>query len=422
MIENTEIKEKALAVALFPKGGDREKSFEYLNELILLAETANVVVINTIYQELEKAKKSTLLGKGKLEEITEFVLENNIDVVLFDNDLSPTQVKNIEKQINVKVIDRSGLILDIFASRAQTNEAKTQVELAQLKYTLPRLTNMWDHLSKQYGGVGMKGPGETQIETDRRLIKKRIELLKNKLITIDKQSYEKRKNRNTLPRFALVGYTNAGKSTLMEAVTQANVYIEDKLFATLDTTVRRFNLQNGKEALLSDTVGFIRKLPSHLVASFRSTLSEAREADFLVHVVDISHKYFRDQIETVNITLNKLGISYKNILIVFNKIDLMEEKEEITSIKEEFPNSIFISASRGINIISLQTMFQTKYDELSKKIDIFLPYNKSALASKLYSIAEITNQFNDDYGTKYSLKVQSDKQDMFENIYSEFIK
>jgi len=421
MIENHNKIERALAVAVFPKGGDREKSFEYLDELIFLAETAGVEIVDKIYQELEKPKKSTLVGKGKLEEIHEFILENQLDLVLFDNDLSPTQVRNIEKKLEIKVLDRSALILDIFASRAKTSEAKAQVELAQLKYTLTRLTNMWTHLSKQFAGVGMKGPGETQIETDRRLIKKKIEYLKTKLENIDKQNYEKRKNRHKMPRFALVGYTNAGKSTLMELITQSETYIEDKLFATLDTTVRKFHLLNGKQALLSDTVGFIRKLPSHLIASFRTTLSEAREADFLVHVVDVSHKYFRDHINTVNQTLNTLGISDKNIIIVFNKIDLMEEQEEIVSIKEEYHNSIFISAKRGININAFHQLLQDKYDEYSKNLELFIPYTQSSIVAKLFTIADILEQESDDHGTKYTLKVQNNNQEYFNNTYSEFI-
>lgn len=421
MIENQNKIERALAVAVFPKGGDREKSFEYLDELIFLAETAGVEIVDKIYQELEKPKKSTLVGKGKLEEIHEFILENKLDLVIFDNDLSPTQVRNIEKKLEIKVLDRSALILDIFASRAKTSEAKAQVELAQLKYTLTRLTNMWTHLSKQFAGVGMKGPGETQIETDRRLIKKKIEYLKNKLENIDKQNYEKRKNRHNMPRFALVGYTNAGKSTLMELITKSDTYIEDKLFATLDTTVRKFHLINGKQALLSDTVGFIRKLPSHLIASFRTTLSEAREADFLIHVVDVSHKYFRDHITTVNETLNTLGISDKNIIIVFNKIDQMEEQEEIVSIKEEFHNCIFISAKRGININAFHQLLQDKYDEYSKNLELFIPYSQSSIVAKLFTIADILEQESDDFGTKYKLKVQNDNQEYFNNTYSDFI-
>ena len=292
--------ENAVAISVNKKGGDRELAMEHLDELEFLAETAGAKVIEKVYQELPRKNKATVIGKGKVQEVLELIQDENIELVIFDDDLSPAQVKNLEKAWNVKVLDRSGIILDIFCERAQTVEAKTQVELAQLQYLMPRLTRMWTHLSKQYGGIGSKGPGETQIETDRRIIRTKIEKLKSKLEVIDKQNAQKRKNRTSTPRFALVGYTNAGKSTLMKAITNSEVYIQDELFATLDTTVRGFELPNGQEAILSDTVGFIRKLPTHLVASFRSTLAETSESDIILHVVDVSHYNYKDQIQVVD--------------------------------------------------------------------------------------------------------------------------
>ncbi|HOK14733.1 MAG TPA: GTPase HflX, partial [Candidatus Kapabacteria bacterium] len=298
-----EQRERAIACSVKVKGSNREEAMEDLDELVFLAETAGAEIIHKIYQELPKINSATVLGKGKLEEVKQIVKEDNITLIIFDDNLSPAQVNNLEKELNIKVTDRSSIILDIFATRARTNEAKTQVELAQLQYILPRLTRMWTHLSKQYGGIGTRGPGETQIETDRRIIRLRIQNLKEKLKEIELQKKEQRKKRSEMPKFALVGYTNVGKSTLINTITNAGVYVEDKLFATLDTTVRQFSLPSGQKALISDTVGFIKKLPHNLVASFKSTLMEAMEADVLLHVIDVSHKLFREQIETVNKTL-----------------------------------------------------------------------------------------------------------------------
>lgn len=420
MIELEQKKEKALAVAYHKKGYDRELLQENLSELSFLIKTAGAVVIDKIWQELDYPNRATVLGKGKVEELREQVIDEDIDLVVFDDELSPMQIRNLEEALKVKVMDRSGVILDIFADRAKSNEAKTQVELAQLQYLLPRLTRMWKHLSKQHGGIGTKGPGETQIETDRRLIRTRIEHLKKKLEQIDKQNTQKRLSHSDMVRFGLVGYTNAGKSTLMKALTGDNVYIEDKLFATLDTTVRKFELPEGQAALLSDTVGFIRKLPTHLVASFRSTLAEAREADFLLHLVDVSNEFFRDHILIVENTLESLDINRENIILVFNKIDLLEDMDELSIIKEEYPESIFISAGRGLQLEALRKLLQERFNSLSKKFELHLPYQNSNLLSELYKYGEILERNETDFGFDFTVRVKDDKAGKFKNIFGEY--
>jgi GTP-binding protein HflX len=362
------------------------------------------------------------MGKGKIEEIKEIINNEDISLVIFDDDISPAQLKNLEKAFERKVIDRSGLILDIFARNAKTNEAKTQVELAQSQYLLPRLTNMWTHLSKQYGGIRTKGPGETQIETDRRLLKLRIGRLKDKLKEISTQKETQKGGRTDFPRFAFIGYTNAGKSTLMNALTNADVYVENKLFATLDTTVRSFNFPNGQKALLSDTVGFIRKLPSHLVASFRSTLAEAADADILVHVVDITHPYHHEHIKVVNETLEHLKIGQKPILLVFNKIDRLESKEFIRNTEFDYPGSIFISAERGINLNGLITKMQEKYDEQGKIIKFILPYSDMAKVNDIYTLGDIKIREDLDDGIYFEIKLHPEKIDYFNNLLMKYIK
>lgn len=413
-------REKAVAVSIVRKGSDRRKALEYLDELEFLADTAGVDVVEKVYQELEHLSSATMMGKGKLQELKLTVEEEKIELVIFDDELSPAQARNLEKELNIKVLDRSGLILDIFASRAKSNEAITQVELAQLQYLLPRLTRLWTHLSKQYGGVGTKGPGETQIETDRRLVKNRISILKDKLEQISSQQEQQRKSREGMPRFALVGYTNAGKSTLMNTLTSAGVYVEDKLFATLDTTVRGFLLPSGRKALLSDTVGFIRKLPTHLVASFRSTLAEAGEADVLIHIVDISHLGFKEQIKAVEDTLHSLKIIEKPVILVFNKIDMLENREGLRALEEEYPNSIFVSAKRGLNIQKLLETMQTKYEENSTVTRILLPYESMGLIAQIYSSGEIVKRTDKDEGIELEICVDSDKSIMFENKFGKY--
>ena len=312
--------ERAVLVGLITNGQTDEQSKEYLDELAFLVDTAGGITDRSFTQKMQKPERATFVGTGKLEEIKAYVKAEEIDLVVFDDELSPMQLRNIEQELMVKVLDRSNLILDIFARRAQSAQAKTQVELAQLQYLLPRLTRLWTHLERQKGGIGMRGPGETQIESDRRMIKEKISILKERLKLIDKQNETQRKNRKELVRVALVGYTNVGKSTIMNMLSKSEVFAENKLFATLDTTVRKVVFEN-VPFLLSDTVGFIRKLPHHLVECFKSTLDEVREADILIHVVDISHPNFEDHIHTVNETLKELGAIDKEMITVFNKID-----------------------------------------------------------------------------------------------------
>lgn len=356
--------EKAVLVGVINQDQTREQVYEYLDELDFLAETAGVEPVRKFTQNLVTPNSRTYVGTGKLEEINRFIKDNEIKLVIFDDELSPTQLRNIENVLEVKVLDRTNLILDIFAQRARTAHAKTQVELAQYQYLLPRLTRMWTHLERQRGGIGMRGPGESQIETDRRIILEKIAKLKEDLKLIDKQMIQQRKNRGQMIRVALVGYTNVGKSTIMNMLSKSEVLAEDKLFATLDTTVRKVVLDN-LPFLLSDTVGFIRKLPHKLIESFKSTLDEARESDIIVHVVDVSHKTFQDQINVVDQTLKELKINDKPILMVFNKIDafsFIQKDEDDLSPKnkenyslEELKNTYFAKASAPAVFISAKT-------------------------------------------------------------------
>ncbi|MEK9740416.1 MAG: GTPase HflX [Flavobacteriaceae bacterium] len=321
MIEEKSLEvEKTVLVGIINSQQDAEKSKEYLDELAFLAYTAGGEVLQRFTQKIELPNPKTFIGTGKIEELATYVLENDISTVIFDDELTPAQQGNIEKMLKIKVLDRTGLILDIFAQRAQTSYARTQVELAQYEYLLPRLKGLWTHLERQRGGIGMRGPGETEIETDRRIVRDKISLLKKKLVIIDKQMATQRGNRGSLVRVALVGYTNVGKSTLMNVISKSNVFAENKLFATLDTTVRKVVIGN-LPFLLSDTVGFIRKLPTQLVESFKSTLDEVQEADLLLHIVDISHPTFEDHIDSVNLILKEIKSLDKPTLMVFNKID-----------------------------------------------------------------------------------------------------
>ncbi len=321
MLDKEEINyEKAILVGIITQNQSEEKLQEYLDELEFLTQTAGGEVVRRFTQKMDKPNPKTFVGTGKLEEIELFIKEYKIDTVIFDDELTPAQQKNLSRELDCKVLDRTNLILDIFAQRAQTSYARTQVELAQFQYLLPRLTGMWTHLERQRGGIGMRGPGETEIETDRRIVRDRIALLKDKIRTIDRQMAVQRSNRGAMVRVALVGYTNVGKSTLMNALGKSEVFVENKLFATLDTTVRKVVIKN-LPFLLSDTVGFIRKLPTQLVESFKSTLDEVREADLLLHVVDISHPEFEDHIESVNQILKDIKSDDKPTIMIFNKID-----------------------------------------------------------------------------------------------------
>ena len=392
LVISKETTERAVVVGLITPRQPEGKVNEYLDELEFLADTAGGEVVKRFTQKVDTPNSATFVGKGKLEEIKEYVEKNDIGMVIFDDDLSTKQIANIEKELQVKILDRSSLILDIFAKRAQTATAKTQVELAQYQYLLPRLTRMWTHLERQKGGIGMRGPGETQIETDRRIIKRRIAWLKDQLSDIDRQKTLQRKNRGKLTRVALVGYTNVGKSTLMNLLSKSEVFAENKLFATLDTTVRKVIIDN-LPFLLTDTVGFIRKLPTNLVESFKSTLDEVRDADLLVHVVDISHPQFEEQIEVVNKTLAEVcGSADKPMIMGFNKIDayshVAKDEDDLTprsrenipleELKQTWMNRlgsgdcVFISAKRGLNIDELKQRIYAKAKEIHMER---FPYN-----------------------------------------------
>mgnify|MGYP003600690902 CR=1 FL=1 len=391
MIENKNHQyEKAVLVGLITQNQSEDKLIEYMDELEFLAFTAGATVAKRFTQRLTQPDSKTFVGKGKMEEIRDYAKENGIGTVIFDDELSPSQLKNLEREMEVKILDRTNLILDIFAQRAQTSYARTQVELAQYQYLLPRLTRMWTHLERQKGGIGMRGPGETEIETDRRIIRDRITLLKEKLKVIDKQMGTQRNNRGKMVRVALVGYTNVGKSTLMNALSKSDVFAENKLFATLDTTVRKVVIGN-LPFLLTDTVGFIRKLPTQLVESFKSTLDEVREADLLIHVVDISHESFEDHINSVNEILQEIDAHQKPMIMVFNKIDdfsyekkdeddltpgsnrniSLEEWMKTWMAKSKFP-TVFISALTKENFVEMKKMI---YDEVHRIHISRFPYN-----------------------------------------------
>ena len=375
--------ERAVIVGLITKEQTERQVQEYLDELVFLAETAGAPIIKRFTQKMARPDRATFIGKGKLEEIRDFTIGKNITLVIFDDELSGSQIANIEKVLNIKVIDRSDLILDIFARRARTAQARVQVELAQYQYILPRLKGMWSHLERQGGGIGSRGPGETEIETDRRIIKDKIGLLRKRLEEIDKQSLTQRKDRGEYIRVALVGYTNVGKSTIMNVLSKSEVFAENKLFATLDTTTRKVVFEQ-TPFLLSDTVGFIRKLPHHLVESFKSTLDEVRESDVLLHVVDISHPQYEDQVEVVNRTLQELKAFDKPTIMIFNKMDLYEQntfdkwladdiKQDIlTQMKTSWEarsqgNCVFISALEKKNIEELRQTIMEKVVALYKE-------------------------------------------------------
>ena len=385
------VEEKCILVGIITQKLTEELALEYIDELRFLAETAGAITDKVFLQKVTIENSKTFVGTGKMEEIRQYVVENNIDLAIFDDELSPSQLRNIETILQIKVLDRNNLILDIFASRARTSSAKTQVELAQLQYSLPRLTKLWTHLERQKGGIGMRGPGETQIETDRRIINTKIALLKEKLKDIDKQTSVQRGNRGQLVRVALVGYTNVGKSTMMNLLSKSEVFAENKLFATLDTTVRKVVIEN-LPFLLTDTVGFIRKLPHQLVESFKSTLDEVREADLLIHILDISHPNFEDQYHVVNETLAEIDKTEKPVILVFNKIDaykyvekdkddpspMEKENYSLDELKKTWMSKlngtmcVFISAQEKENVEELKHVI---YEEVKRIFKVRYPYN-----------------------------------------------
>ncbi len=391
MIETNKPRERAILIGIIYHGQDERETEEFLDELSFLTETAGAEPVKRFIQKLDVPNPRTFVGSGKIKELSLYVSENKIDIAIFDDELAPSQLRNIEDALGCRILDRTNLILDIFAHRARTSHARTQVELAQYQYLLPRLTGMWTHLERQRGGIGLRGPGETEIETDRRVIRDRISLLKEQLKKIDTQMVTQRKNRGKMIRVALVGYTNVGKSTIMNLLSKSDVFAEDKLFATLDTTVRKVVIGN-LPFLLSDTVGFIRKLPTDLIESFKSTLDEVRESDLLVHIIDISHPTFEEQIKVVNNTLKDLGVSDKPIILVFNKIDvfsyIVKEEDDLTPVlKDNYSLSdlkkswmsadkhhptVFVSAKTKENIEELRRLL---YEEIKKLHIKRYPYN-----------------------------------------------
>jgi GTP-binding protein HflX len=392
---------------------------EHLDELEQLADTAGADTILKVIQGLPARDSAFYIGKGKVEELAQAVEDDDINLVVIDDDLSPVQTRNLERELKRKVIDRSGLILDIFASRAQSSEARTQVELAQLQYMLPRLTRQWTHLSKQYGGIGTKGPGETQIETDRRMIRTRISVLREKLEKIDTQRETQRKGRAEMFRVALVGYTNAGKSTLMNELTGAGVHAENRLFATLDSTVRSVELTPGRTVLVSDTVGFIRKLPSHLVASFRSTLDEVKHADLLLHVVDVSAPSFTEQMAVVDTTLEEIGAKEIPVLIVFNKIDLIDSHSElIPELRERYPEAVMISAERGLQMRTLRERLAEEMEKTFINRSVRVPIADFDLLTKIYNYADVLDKKFDDEYAYIDLRFSPKMVDRIEHLLS----
>ncbi|MEE9430122.1 MAG: GTPase HflX [Melioribacteraceae bacterium] len=405
---NTKVTEKAILVAVKTRDISRERIEEHLLELEMLATTAGAETVMKVVQDRDRFDTAHFIGKGKVEEIAELAELNEVTVIIFDEDLTATQVRNLEEMIEKKILDRSGLILDIFVSHAKTNEAKTQVELAQLQYMLPRLTRAWTHLSKQYGGIGTKGPGETQIETDRRIIRTRIAKLKQRLKKIESQQRTKSFGRQEFIKATLVGYTNAGKSTLLNLLTEADVYVEDKLFATLDSTTRSLELSPKKKMLITDTVGFIRKLPHHLVASFQSTLNVVRDANIIIHVIDVTNSFFEDHIKVVEKTLEDLDCTDIPTIKIFNKVDVLEDKNQIEFINQTYPNSILLSAKRGINISALQEKLLKFYEKNFIENTIRTDHTKSHLVAKIHSLVDDIETEYDDFGI--TIKYRANKQ------------
>lgn len=421
MIEiDKKVVERAILVAIRTPNVSKERIDEHLDELEMLADTAGAETLFKVIQDRQKIDTAFYIGKGKVEEIAELVEMNDVNLVIFDDDLNPNQVRNLEKMIDKKIVDRSGLILDIFAAHARTKEAKTQVELAQLQYMLPRLTRMWTHLSKQYGGIGTKGPGETQIETDRRLIRTRISKLKEKLSKIESRQEVKSSKRETFLTTSLVGYTNAGKSTLLNLLTDAGVLAENKLFATLDSTTRSFEIAKKKKVIISDTVGFIRKLPHNLIASFKSTLNVVNDADVILHVIDVTNPFFEDHMKVVDETLKELGCSKKLNVKVFNKVDALEDKSRIDYIKTKYKDCILISAERGINISALHERLLEIYEENYGESHIKLSINDSKTIAQIHSLADVTSVNYEDEFVEISYRVNpvnsSKIEKLLENI------
>jgi GTP-binding protein HflX len=407
---------KAVLVAVGLPGVSREDVKDNISELKQLARTAGFEVAHHFIQEREKIHPAYFIGPGKVEELQEILQNLQGNLLIVDEDLSPAQIRNLENSLAVKIIDRSTLILDIFAKHAQTRQAKTQVELAQLQYFLPRLTRQWSHLSRQVGGIGTRGPGETQLETDRRLIRKRIEKLKSDLVKIDKQQIVRRKQRKNEFRVSLVGYTNVGKSTIMNLLSDAGVGAENQLFATLDSVVRRVELDHNHGILLSDTVGFIRKLPHHLIASFKSTLDEVREADLLLHVVDVSHSQYSKQMEVVSNILEELDVHTKNKLTIFNKIDRLEDSNLIQSVRNKFPDAHFLSATRHIGLEFLKTKVINLIESNFIEMEIMVPVQDQKFIHYIHSSTRVMLQAYLDDTIEFKIRCDAETADKIRSL------
>jgi GTP-binding protein HflX len=407
---------KAILVGIGLPGVVKEEVRYNISELKQLARTAGFEVVHDFVQERDKIHPAYFIGPGKVTELQELLQNLQGNLLIVDEDLSPAQIRNLEISLEVKIIDRSTLILDIFAKHAQTRQAKTQVELAQLQYFLPRLTRQWSHLSRQVGGIGTRGPGETQLETDRRLIRKRIEKLKNDLVKIDKQQNVRRKQRQNEFRVSLVGYTNVGKSTIMNLLSDAGVAVENQLFETLDSVVRKVNLDNDHSILLSDTVGFIRKLPHHLIASFKSTLDEVREADLLLHVVDISHSQYSKQMEVVIGILEELDVHTKNILTIFNKIDRLEDPNLIQSVRNKYPVAHFLSAKRHIGVEMLKSEIIQFIEANFVEMTIFVPVQDQKFIHYIHSNTRVMSQVYEDDSIEFTIRCDTETADKIRSL------
>ena len=421
MSRSTENKEKAILIGLILNGEQRHEIIEQLNELKRLTFTAGALPLDTIIQNRNKPEPATFVGKGKLDIIKNQASELKCKLIIFNNEISPSQLKNIQKYIDdkIKVIDRTGLILDIFTKNAKTKESKTQVELAQLEYFLPRLTRQWTHLERQMGGVGTRaGAGETQIEVDRRLIRDKISKLKIQLSKIQKQRITQNKSRSNIYKIALVGYTNAGKSSLMNQLTNSNVLVKDKLFATLDTTTRKFELTSGLNVLISDTVGFIRNIPHNLIASFRSTLSEVNNVDMLLKVFDISSSNINDHIETVNNVLASLEVKNKKTIFVLNKIDLIENKEILNGLRIKFKDAVFISTKEEIGINNLIESIVNIVSSDHIRETIFVPYNKTKTINLIYQLCQVVKRISMENSIHFDVKGSKENIEVIKKIIS----
>lgn len=403
-------KERAILVGVVLPGMTKYQEKESMVELDALADTAGAEVIDTFIQDRKKINTATLIGKGLVNRLSRVAAEKNVQIIIFDVDLSPVQMRNLENQINRKIIDRSGIILDIFSFRARTHEAKVQVELAQLEYFLPRLTRLWTHLTRQEAAIGTRGPGETQLEVDRRIIRKRITTLKKELHKVEIQRKNRRKRRRKINKVALVGYTNAGKSSLMNAIVDEHLFVENRLFATLDTTIRSVQLNHDQKILLSDTVGFIRKLPHHLVAAFRSTLGEARDADVLIHVVDVSHNQYDEQMATVHQLLKELNIVDRPTITVFNKVDKLENRKILPELKTNFERVVFTSAVKNIGINKLKQEIEDIFRQEQIEKEIIVNANQTKVISQIYELSTVIDKHYEN--GKAVIKIRATKPEL----------